>query len=51
LVLFPGARVDLGKGTREELDDVEGRESARKMREVIDRESKEGEEKHGKAKL
>ena len=44
--------IFLGKGTREELDDVEGREIARKIREVIDRESKkEGEEKHGKGKL
>jgi hypothetical protein len=33
------------------LDDVEGREIARKMREVIDRELKKEEGKHGKAKL
>ena len=46
----PRIKVDLGKGTREELDDEEGREIGRKMREVVDRELKE-EEKPEKSKL
>ena len=42
--------IFLGKGTREELDDVEGAKIAGKMREVIELELKK-EEKDGKAKL
>jgi hypothetical protein len=34
-------KVDLGKGTREELDDEEGRQIARKMREIVNRDLKE----------